>query len=71
MKMNNQSLFGTFNICRNCKYYSLSGVEEGKTYCDHPKLYSDDPFCGVALETNPNDFCSYFELRMAVTKDDS
>ena len=46
--------------CRNCTHYNLFGIDENTTYCDHPALYCDDPFCGVALATKPQDTCSYF-----------
>ena len=46
--------------CRNCTHYNLFGLDENTTYCAHPALYCDDPFCGVALATKPQDSCNYF-----------
>ena len=52
--------------CKDCKHSDTVTYPSGITEMTCPIMFEtdcDDPFCGTWLIVDPNDFCSYGEVR--------
>lgn len=62
LKIKNGDISLAIPCCANCKNYTKVSLTDLTYYeCDHPLMDSDDPYVGVALVMNSDDFCSRWE----------